>query len=166
MHWMLMPFRRYAEFSGRSRRKEFWMFQLLSLIVIAIVYGLMLSGADLDVLMAVAAGDGTALGAPYGPSFGALFWLGCILAVVWALASIIPSIALMVRRLHDRNMSGWYLLGLAVALVVLEYIPFVGPLVAFVLQIGFLVLMALPGTRGPNRYGPDPIEQVDTEVFA
>ena len=43
MEWMLMPFRRYAEFSGRSRRKEFWMFQLLALGVALLVYGLMIA---------------------------------------------------------------------------------------------------------------------------
>ena len=48
MEWMLMPYRRYADFSGRSRRMEFWMYQLLGLIVGVVLYGLVLAGGGLD----------------------------------------------------------------------------------------------------------------------
>jgi uncharacterized membrane protein YhaH (DUF805 family) len=167
MEWMLMPFRRYADFSGRSRRKEFWMFQLLGLIVGAVIYALILGGGGLDLLMASAATDGSAAGPNLdGVSFGPVFWVGCILAVVWALGAFIPALAVSVRRLHDRNMSGWYLLGLIGAVIVLSMIPILGALAVLALEIGWIVLMALPGTPGPNTYGPDPLGQADPEVFA
>ena len=142
MEWMLLPFRRYAEFSGRSRRLEYWMFALLNVIVSAIAYLLMLAG-------------GAALvAAPYPPEpelfgeAGLLFWLGAILLLLWILVALIPSIAVTVRRLHDINLTGWIYL----AFVVLSFVP----IVSFLALIGFLVLMAWPGTKGANKYGPDP----------
>jgi len=99
-------------------------------------------------------------------SFGPLFWLGCIALVVWGLATLIPSLAVTVRRLHDRNMSGWYLVGFIGAIIVLSLVPVVGPLLMVLLEIGYLVLMVLPGTPGPNKYGPDPLGRADTETFA
>ena len=147
MEYMLMPLKRYAEFSGRSRRMEFWMFALLNLIVYAIVLALMFalgSGASLD---DAAAGN-------YGAMFGGV---GLLLGI-WALAVLVPSIAVGVRRLHDRDMSGGWYLGFIVA----SFIPIVG----IIASIAFLVLMLLPGTPGPNRFGPDPKGQADPEVFA
>jgi len=63
-----------------------------------------------------------------------------------------------VRRLHDRDMSGWWYLGVAVASII--------PIVGFIASIAFLVLMVLPGTPGPNRFGPDPKDPTGAEVFA
>jgi uncharacterized membrane protein YhaH (DUF805 family) len=168
MHWMLMPYRRYADFSGRSRRMEFWMFQLFSVLVSVVLYGLILAGGGLDFFMAAAAaGDGSATGAELGDvSFGPLFWVGCVLLVVWALASIIPSLALTVRRLHDRDMTGWYLVGFVAAVIVLSFIPVIGAVVTLALEIAWIVVMALPGTPGPNKYGEDPLGRTDSEVFA
>ena len=60
MEWMLMPFRRYADFSGRSRRKEFWMFQLLNLIVGAVLYALILGGGGLAMFTGAVALEGGA----------------------------------------------------------------------------------------------------------
>jgi len=74
------------------------------------------------------------------------------------LAIVIPGIAVTVRRFHDRDMSGWWYLGF----VVLGMIPKIGGL----FSLAMLVLMALPGTPGPNRYGADPKDPLDTEAFA
>ena len=150
MEWMLMPFRRYAEFSGRSRRMEFWMFTLLTFIVEIVCFALMFAGGFNMATMT----DPTAT--PEAP--GALFWVGAILLGVYVLAALIPSIAVTVRRLHDRDMSGWWYLGVIVG----SFIPILNIIVA----IGFLVLMALPGTAGPNRFGPDPKDPNSAEVFA
>ncbi|MCA1661854.1 MAG: DUF805 domain-containing protein [Novosphingobium sp.] len=151
MEWMLMPFRRYAEFSGRSRRMEFWMFTLFVLIVELVCFALMFAGGfDMAAL-----GDPTGA-APEAP--GVLFWLGAGLLGIFVLAALIPSIAVTVRRLHDRNMSGWWYLGVIVASLI--------PIVNIIVAIGFLVLMALPGTAGPNRFGPDPKDPTSAEVFA
>lgn len=74
---------------------------------------------------------------------GPIFWLFLVLfLLVYLGLFFIPGIAVTVRRLHDQGQSGWmYLLSL---------IPYVGGLVIF-------VFMCLPGTRGPNQYGDDPL---------
>jgi len=136
MDYMLMPLRRYFDFEGRSRRKEFWMFFLLNTIVVFVLGGMLLvTGYSMD---------------PYGGSSGGPFaWLlMAVLGLYW-LAILIPSIAVQVRRFHDQDKSGWF--------VLLGLIPFLGGLVV-------LVFMLLEGTKGPNRFGPDP-KGAGTEVF-
>lgn len=123
MEWMLMPLKRYADFSGRSRRKEYWMFYLM-IILVYIVLALI----------------GSALGEQ----------VTAILIGIFALGIIIPAIAVQVRRFHDQDKSGWF--------VLLGLIPFVGGLIV-------LVFMCLEGTRGPNQYGPDPKGAVDPAAF-
>jgi uncharacterized membrane protein YhaH (DUF805 family) len=152
MNWMILPLKRYAEFTGRSRRMEYWMFALLN----AIVAG---------VLTFVVLGTGGAMGmftpGPNGEpaaGLGALFGGMGLILVLYVLAILVPSIAVTVRRLHDRDMSGWWYLGAIVG----GMIPFVG----FLVSIAFLVLMALPGTPGPNRFGPDPKGLGEAETFA
>lgn len=156
MEWMLLPLKRYADFKGRSRRKEYWMFVLLNLIVSTVLLGPLvvsiISNADaLDLADDTADLDALASAGPVGLAFAGVY-------ILWALAIFIPSIALTIRRLHDRDMSGWWYLGL----VVVSLVPVIGSLGS----IALLVLMALPGTAGPNRFGPDPKNPFDAEVFA
>jgi len=129
MEWMLMPLRRYAEFSGRSRRKEYWMFVLfifIVAIVLSIVEGIVgLSGS---------------IGGAYGP-----------LTLLFLLAIIIPSLAVGIRRLHDTNRSGWWIL--------ISLVPIIGSLI-------LIYFYVLPGTIGANEYGPDPKGTDSAEVFA
>ena len=152
MEWMLMPLKRYAEFSGRSRRKEYWMFVLLVLIVELVCFALMFAGG-FDM---AAMSDPTGGTVPEAP--GPLFWVGAGLLGIFALAILVPSIAVTIRRLHDRDMSGWWYLGLIVASII--------PIVGIIAVIAFLVIMVLPGTAGPNRFGPDPKDPTSAEVFA
>src|ERR1700760_3672774 len=86
MEWYLLAWKRGAEFSGRSRRKEYWMFQLFSfLIALLIIFLMLLAGGD----AALKVGSGLFFG--YG------------------LLAFVPSIAVTVRRLHDTGRSGyWY----------------------------------------------------------
>lgn len=117
MQWYLAVLKKYAEFNGRARRTEYWMFALFNIIAVVI----------LEIL---------AFALPKG--LGLIF---LILLVVYALAILVPGIAVVVRRLHDQGKPGvWFLIG---------FIPFIG-------GIWLLVLMCLPGTVGPNMYGPDP----------
>ncbi|MCK9542241.1 MAG: DUF805 domain-containing protein [Novosphingobium sp.] len=88
---------------------------------------------------------------------GPIFYIGAGLIVLYWLAVIVPTIAVTIRRLHDRDMSGWFLL----LFIVLSAIPLVGILAS----IAWLVLMVLPGTPGPNKYGPDPKDPTSSEVF-
>ena len=166
MEWMLLPLKRYADFSGRSRRMEFWMYQLLNMIVIAVTYALILSGGGLSALMAsAAAGQGQEPDLTQ-VSIGPMFWLGIVLLVVWGFGTFIPNLAVTVRRLHDRNLSGWWILGFAVAAAVVSLIPVIGTLIVLAGEIAYIVVLALPGTSGANKYGDDPLINVDPEVFA
>lgn len=141
MGWMILPLKRYADFSGRSRRKEYWMFQLLNVIVMVLLIALMVAGG------ASGSVDDTS-GAEAGP--GALFAIGMGLFVLWWLAILIPTLAVTVRRFHDHEKSGWMFL--------INFIPVVG---------GWIVLffMVQPGTRGDNSYGPDPKGEFDVTTF-
>lgn len=137
MNWMFLPYKRYFEFSGRSRRKEYWMFALLW-IIIAVVF-------DTSVFLTMPSAEAIQSGAAAG-SFG----VAGIVFGLFALASIIPTIAVTVRRLHDTDRSGWWWW--------IQLVPVVGGLV-------LLVFMCLDGTHGPNTYGPDP-KGNEAEAFA
>ena len=111
MEWYLKVLKQYADFSGRARRKEYWMFYLFN-IIFTIVASII---------------DGV-LGMP-------IFYL------IYALAMLIPGLAVAVRRLHDVGKSGWMFL------VVL--IPLVG-------GIWLLVLMCTDSEAGDNKWGENP----------
>ena len=137
MEWMLLPYRRYAEFSGRSRRKEYWMFVLFQILV-SIVIGIFLGRPSYQ---------------NYGGMVGVSSMMdgpGALVQNLFGLVSFIPSLAVAVRRLHDQDKSGWLLL--------LVLIPILGWFALF-------VLMCLDGTRGPNRFGPDPKNPTDIDAF-
>jgi uncharacterized membrane protein YhaH (DUF805 family) len=126
MHWMLMPLRRYADFAGRSQRKEYWMFYLLNVLIGVFVGFVFLVGYYADMTQ-------TEMDTWLMP----VVWLACL----WSLAALIPGIAVAFRRLHDTDRSAWNILwGL---------VPLIG---AFML----LYFYISDGTPGPNRFGPDP----------
>ena len=159
MEWMILPWKRFADFQGRSRRKEFWMFQLLNIIVALVLAGpffFSVVGATIE------AGGDPAAEAALAENLVAgglgLSAIGLGIYGLYALAAFIPSIAVTVRRFHDRDMSGWWYLGLVVA----SLLPFVG----FIASIAMIVLMVLPGTEGGNRFGPDPKNPYAEDVFA
>ena len=127
MDWYLMVWRKYAEFGGRSRRKEYWMFVLFNALALL-------------VLVAIG-GAGIAMSEDYG---GILF----VPLGLYVLAALIPSLAVLVRRFHDTGKSGWLLL----LFIVLGMIPIVGIIVAIV-QLVFLCTDSDPGV---NQYGPNP----------
>jgi len=129
-----MPLKRYADFQGRSRRKEYWMFVLLQVLVLVPL-----------VLLIVATSD-TSVGAD--PFEGIV---GISLILLFALVFFIPSLAVQVRRFHDQDKSGWF--------VLLGMIPYLGGLI-------MLVFMCIEGTKGPNRFGPDPKDPYAEDVFA
>ena len=133
MDLMFQPLRKYADFTGRARRMELWLFWLLLIgiqivcsILIGLVAGPTAAVADPTDPFAVLNGPAKAL---YGVFF------------LMMLALLIPSLAVSIRRLHDTNRTGWWLL--------LGLIPFLGALV-------LLIFYLLDGTPGPNKYGPDP----------
>ena len=168
MEYMFLPLKRYAEFSGRSRRMEYWMFALFILLVWVVLGGVFFAVIG-SALLAGAGGSPSGLMAAGG---GAMILL-VIMLVVW-LGLLIPSLAVGVRRLHDTERSGWWLGGYLIAVVVSNVLTRSAPgalslivaLAVLVYAVAILVFMCLDGTKGPNKYGPDPKGQVDTQVFA
>jgi uncharacterized membrane protein YhaH (DUF805 family) len=179
MEWMLMPLKRYADFSGRSRRMEFWMWQVFKFIVgmvISILFFVMFGAA----LASYGANKDPAALAAMGGGF-MIMWLICM---VFGLGILIPDIAVAVRRLHDTNRSGWWILaplgpyviaiicmgvagasaGMAAqsggdvgaSMGIAVIIGMICMLAAAGLALTLLVFYFLEGTPGPNRFGPDP----------
>lgn len=105
-------FKKYATFSGRASRSEYWWWVLVSTLVSIVLNIIIQSGVHY-----------TAYGSTAGPGT----FIGSALAVIWFLAVIIPSLALSVRRLHDSNKSG--------ALLLLGLIPFAGAIILLVFML-------------------------------
>ncbi len=120
MHWYIEVLRKYTVFSGRARRKEFWFFFLFSAIISIFL-------AVIDEFM----GWNFEMG---GDNLG-------FLSTLYYIAVVIPYLAVIFRRLHDTDRSGWWFL--------IAFIPIVGIIV-------LLVFLVLDGTKGENRYGSDP----------
>lgn len=159
MEWMILPFRRFADFEGRSRRKEFWMFQLLNAIVAVVLVGpFFVSYFGALVAAGGAPGAEEAVLENMMANGIGLSLIGFLLYLLYALAALIPSIAVTVRRFHDRDMSGWWYLGLTVVSLI--------PVIGFLASIAMLVFMLLPGTDGANRFGEDPKNPYSEDVFA
>lgn len=146
--WAKRPIKKYADFTGRAPRAEYWWYALALLVVFLVVN-----------IVENLVGLGGMVGAVYGPLF----------VILW-LATIVPNIAVGVRRLHDTDRSGWWLLlcapyGLATAFMVQSVenggmsglgTAAILSAIGFICAIVLLVFMVLPGTSGPNRFGPDP----------
>jgi len=127
---MILPLKRYAQFEGRANRREYWMFQLFLLLAGTAVGLIALTVALVAGLVLEADSSWMA-----GITIGALALVG----LLW-LATIVPLIAVTVRRLHDCNQSGW--------LYLLALVPMGGLVI--------LVFALLPGTPQDNPYGPVP----------
>jgi uncharacterized membrane protein YhaH (DUF805 family) len=156
MKWYLKVMSQYADFSGRARRTEYWMFSLFN-----IIFGLIAAIVD----------QSTGLifeNQQYG-----------LFSSLYALAVFIPGLAVAVRRLHDTGRSGKYIflafvplaavmLLMAVTLLIqdaetqrflLRNSAFVLIISTMIISIWLFVLFLLPGTSGDNQYGPDPKEE-------
>jgi len=118
MQWYLTCMKKYVTFEGRARRTEYWMFYLFNTIFL-------IAATILDNLLK------TNIGGTY---YGVFYF-------VYALAVFLPSIAVVVRRLHDVDKAGtWFFIA---------FIPIIG-------GIWLLVLTCTEGIRGSNKYGEDP----------
>ena len=135
-----MPLKRYAAFDGRSQRQEYWMFVLFLFLVFM---------AGLIVMFMVAAAVDTSSYGGKSTEAPTAIIVGILLLVLLYLAVFIPLLAVQVRRFHDQDLSGWF--------VLLGFIPYVGGLI-------LLVFMCIDGTPGPNRFGPDPKGRGDSHV--
>lgn len=171
MEWMLMPLKRYAEFSGRSRRMEFWMFMLLLLIIWVVAFTLMMVMGVGAMSMAGMNPDGTPRVGGMAGMFASMGIFAVIFGILW-LGLLIPTLAVQIRRLHDSDRSGfwiWIYWGPAILSWVLSFagaanqsagMTMLGGLFSLLTLVGSITLIVfwcLPGTPGPNRYGPDPL---------
>lgn len=168
---MFLALKRFAQFSGRSRPAEFWMFFLLQAIIytVLIVAALVIGGAAAGLSADASNGMATANGiVGMIATFGIFAAIGALIYLVF----LVPNIAVSVRRLHDTDKSGWWLMLywgpvlVSLALTVVggltqsSGLTGVGSIISLISWIGSLVLlvfMILPGTPGPNQYGPSPL---------
>jgi uncharacterized membrane protein YhaH (DUF805 family) len=121
-------FENYANFKGRARRSEYWYFALANGLI--------------SILLIVV---GVAIGSIFGDALtGGI--IGYVFFGLYTLATILPGLGVVVRRLHDVGKSGWFYL--------VAFIPFIG-------GIWILILFCTEGNRGPNQYGPDPKNEIE-----
>jgi len=112
-YWKKVVLENYVNFSGRARRAEYWWTYLINIVILIVLF---------------------IIGGIIGDA-------GIILPLLFGLAIILPTLGVMVRRLHDTGKSGWYYF--------ISLIPFVGGII-------LLVFLATDGEKGPNQYGPSP----------
>jgi uncharacterized membrane protein YhaH (DUF805 family) len=156
MRWIIAPFRRCFDYSGRSRRMEYWSYALLTFVTMIVLgfietkLGLARTGAS---------------GHPESPLRGVVF-----------LGLMIPGLAVSVRRLHDTDRVGWWV-ALPVAPILFWIVALVAefnspalfkPVMVAILVAPLILLafMCVPGTKGPNRFGPDPKADDLANIFA
>ena len=152
MHWYTDVLKKYAVFSGRASRKEYWMFFLWN-IIISFFIGVLIGIVTTATGVSKDTGD--------------------FVQAIYSLAIMMPSIAVAFRRLHDTGRSGWWLggelmfiavsvlitiglvlMGANIALLIL--IPFVFIPVVAIYSIVLTVFLIQKGMVGKNKYGPDP----------
>ena len=119
MHWYTDVIRRYIDFGGRADRPEFWWFGLINLTISLLIWAIGIA------------------------AFG--FLTGELLAVLYGLLTLLPVLGVDIRRLHDTNRSGWWML--------ISLLPLVGGII-------LIVFFATAGTPEPNRFGPQPPPRV------
>lgn len=118
MNDYLSVLKQYAVIKGRCRRKTFWIFVLIN-VLISVMLGIV------DALLGLN-----------------IFQDEGLLSFIYSLAVLVPTITVSVRRLHDLDRSGWWLL--------LVLLPLIGSLL-------LLICFCFKGSQGPNRFGADPL---------
>jgi uncharacterized membrane protein YhaH (DUF805 family) len=113
----------YSNFKGRARRSEYWFIQLFLVVtnLAAAIIDFVLLGSDVDRFIANGGGG--------------------LVGLIWIVATIVPALSVLVRRLHDTSRSGWWAL--------IGFVPLVGSIV-------LLVFTVADSFQGENRYGPSP----------
>jgi uncharacterized membrane protein YhaH (DUF805 family) len=111
MNWYIQVLKKYVVFSGRARRKEYWFFVLFSFII-SVILSLIDWAIGINVL-----------------------------ASIYGLAILLPSLGVSVRRLHDTGRSGWW--------IFINLIPLIGLII-------WLIFTFQDSQEGTNQYGPSP----------
>lgn len=148
MQYFLRCFKKYAVFKGRAQRSEYWYFILFTFLITFVINSItttMNVGSTVDL----------------------------VIAILYILVFFVPGLAVLVRRLHDTNHSGWwslvsllapFALVLPVAFVLLSSIgggsmiwwPYLISVVGFILALVVLVFLVRDSDTGDNKYGPNP----------
>ena len=133
-NWYFEVLKKYAVFGGRARRREYWYFFLFNFLV----------GMVIAMIVGFAAGL-------YGASTGTSVDDSTVEGIydLYFLATLLPYLAVSVRRLHDTNRSGWWLL--------ITFVPFIGGLI-------LLFWFVEDSQPGPNRFGPNPKEMATSQL--
>jgi uncharacterized membrane protein YhaH (DUF805 family) len=157
MKWYIKVISNYANFKGRARRKEYWMFVLFNAIF---TYSFQFADYFLN-LTTTLGGDNKPIG---------------LLNTIYSLFVLIPSLAMMVRRLHDTNKSGRLLLIFFLPPLLFSLLLFTGILPTMIIfiiagiviieSIILLAFLATNGDKGNNKYGSDPkIEERSSDLL-
>ncbi|MCX6702562.1 MAG: DUF805 domain-containing protein [Candidatus Wolfebacteria bacterium] len=130
MNYYFAAFKKYAVFSGRAQRAEYWYFVLFNIVVTVAI-------------SAISAIIGFVASNMLGLAIGGLIdsFIKFVVTLLYCLAVFIPGLAVAVRRLHDVGKNGWMLL--------IALIPIIG-------AIWLIVLLATDSNPGENKYGPNP----------
>jgi uncharacterized membrane protein YhaH (DUF805 family) len=121
MDWYLKAIKNYAVFSGRAHRTEYWSFVIINFIIMFLL-----------------------------EFFEGVVWDARILSGIYSLFITLPSLAVLVRRLHDTDRSGWW--------AFILFIPIIGFLI-------ILIFTIQDGTPGINRYGSNPKEEKELDIY-
>jgi uncharacterized membrane protein YhaH (DUF805 family) len=120
-------------FQGRANRAKFWLVALGILVVEMIIFAALFAGAAMS-------------GDPEQIQAAVMAPISLIVLIVFGVIALWVSLAVAVKRYHDRNKSGWWIL--------IVFVPVIGHL-WYLIECGFL-----RGTPGPNSYGPDPLAAI------
>ena len=118
IHYYTDVLKKYVVFTGRASRKEYWMFALWNTAIYIVLFFLLEIGRNTAMVAIVA-----------------------VIYLLYCLGVFLPSLAVLVRRLHDTNRSGWWIL--------ISIVPFIGGLV-------LLIFSVIDSQPGDNIYGPNP----------
>ena len=142
MQWYVQALKNYFNFSGRARRKEYWMFNLIHQVILAVLY-----------LIPVLSGGGTVVSLTFG-----------IATLLYVIGTAIPAISVTVRRLHDIGYSGWWMLMPAASFLAMvvgivlkaNVLVVLWAVILLVAYLGLFIASVLDSQPSENQYGPNP----------
>lgn len=136
-------FSRYFQIEGRASRREMWYWLFFSLFI-TLGLPLLLGGALLSLIfISIFFGNIALLGFMLSLLGTIMYYVTYAIIVIYGVYALIPSITLSIRRFHDINMSGWF--------VLLHFVPLIEQIILFVLNY------CIKGTQGENDYGAEAV---------
>lgn len=163
-------------FSGRARRAEYWWFAAYLFVMALALQGAFIANVLRDPGAMIAFASPAMAEIWFKENLAAMNRLLILVSIGWLVLGALPQWTVTVRRLHDTNRSGWFILMPALvaviavaAIVAISLMGNLGPLglplmlgigaLPIMAQLWFLVVLCLRGTEGANRFGPDPLTE-------